>query len=138
MKMTFLMLGIAAAQMAAGVAQAQAVSPAPVDKTEARAQRRAQGIEATREFRPGEGNPEPEARPKATKEERANARVTRKVEGAEASREFQPGEGNPIPPATPEVSRTVRKEERKESRAVVSRENKEGRLPSFSDNYGGK
>jgi hypothetical protein len=138
MKMTFLMLGIAAAQLAAGVADAQMVAPAPVDKNEARAQRREQGIEATREFRPGEGNPEPEPRRKATNEERANARITRKAEGAEASREFQPGEGNPIPPATPKLSKTVRKEERRESRAIVSKENKEGSLPSFGDNYGGK
>ena len=60
-----LALGVAALQVLSVTAEAQ-TPPTAEEKTAARAERRMQGIEATRQFQPGEGNPIPDARPKAS------------------------------------------------------------------------
>ncbi|KIQ26144.1 hypothetical protein RT97_23095 [Variovorax paradoxus] len=112
--------------------------PQPADKGAVRAERKAEGVEAARNFMPGEGDPIPEPKAKASKADRAAARQARKPGGVEAARTFMPGEGDPIPEPTAKLSRAERSAGRKASRAEVARENKAGELPSFNDNYGGK
>ncbi|MDM0028838.1 hypothetical protein [Variovorax saccharolyticus] len=135
MKHLFSTLALVGTQVLASAAYAQ--TP-PTDKAAARAERKEQGTEASRAFKPGEGDPKPEPRAKVSKSDRAAARKARIPEGAEATREFMPGEGDPIPAATAKLSREERSAGRKASRSEVARENKAGQLPSFSDNYGGK
>ena len=118
-------------------ASAWAQTP-PTDKAAARAERKAEGTEASREFMPGEGNPKPDAKPKVSKAERAQARPARKSEGTAAAKAFKPGEGNPKPEATAKLSRAERSAGRKASRTQVAEQNKAGQLPSYGDNYGGK
>jgi hypothetical protein len=132
-----LALGVAALQVLSVTAEAQ-TPPTAEEKTAARAERRMQGIEATRQFQPGEGNPIPDARPKASKADRAAARAARKSEGAVAAREFKPGEGNPEPEARVKVSRAERTAANAARRAEMRRANKAGEIPSYNDNYGGK
>lgn len=110
----------------------------PTDKAAARAERKAEGTEATREFMPGEGNPKPDARPKVSKAERAQARPARRAEGTAAAKAFKPGEENPKPEATARLSRAERSAGRKASRTQVAKQNKAGQLPSYGENYGGK
>jgi hypothetical protein len=119
------------------VAAVHAQTP-PTDKAAARAERRAQGAEAARNFTPGEGDPIPELRAKTTKAERATVRQARRPAGAEAARTFKPGQGDPKPVATVKLSRQERSAGRKASRAEVARASKGGQLPSYGDNYGGK
>lgn len=126
---------ILATQLIATAAYAQSQ---PVDKAAVRAERKAQGSEAARTFKPGEGDPKPEPRARVSKGDRAAARQVRQAEGAEAAREFTPGEGNPKPEATTHLSRAERSAGRKASRAEVAKLNKAGQLPSYGDNYGGK
>ena len=128
-------LVLAATQLVASAAYAQ--TP-PADKAAARAERRAQGAEAARNFTPGEGDPVPEPRAKVTKADRAKARQARRPAGAEAARTFRPGEGDPKPAATVKLSRQERSAGRKASRAGVAKANRAGQLPSYGDNYGGK
>ena len=128
-------LVLAATQLVASAAYAQ--TP-PADKAAARAERRAQGAEAARNFTPGEGDPVPEPRAKVPKADRAEARQARRPAGAEAARTFRPGEGDPKPAATVKLSRQERSAGRKASRAGVAKANRAGQLPSYGDNYGGK
>lgn len=134
MKFLFSALAIVGTQLLASASYAQA---SPADKA-TRAERKAEGVDAARHFMPGEGDPIPEPRAKASKAERTAASQTRKPGGVEASRTFMPGEGNPIPEPTAKLSRAERSAGRKASRAEVARENKAGQLPSFNDNYGAK
>lgn len=135
MKHLFSTLALAATQILASAAYAQ--TP-PTDKAAARAERKAQGTEAARDFMPGEGDPKPEPRAKVAKSDRAQARRARIPEGAEATREFMPGEGDPKPAPAAKLSREERSAGRKASRSEVAKANKAGQLPSFDDNYGGK
>src|SRR5688500_9349804 len=70
-------LTIVAMPILAGAAYAQ---PAPTDKAEARAERKAQGSAAARTFMPGEGDPKPAPRAKVSKADRSVARQARKPE----------------------------------------------------------
>ncbi|MDM0025504.1 hypothetical protein [Variovorax saccharolyticus] len=124
-----------ATQLLASSAYAQSQ---PLDKDAARAERKTQGTEAARAFKPGEGDPRPEAKPRTSKADRAAARQARKPAGAEATLAFKPGEGDPKPEATAKLSRADRSAGRKSSRAQVATLNKQGQLPSYGDNYGGK
>lgn len=126
---------ILATQLIANAAYAQSQ---PADKAAVRAEHKAQGTEAARTFKPGEGDPKPEARAKVSKADRAAARQERKAKGTEATRELTSGEGNPKPEATTHLSRAERSAGRKASRAEVAKLNKAGQLPSYGDNYGGK
>ncbi|SEM53540.1 hypothetical protein SAMN05518845_1338 [Variovorax sp. YR750] len=110
----------------------------PADKATARAERKAQGAEATRSFAPGEGDPKPEAKAKVSPADRAAARQARKQTGADATRTFTPGEGDPKPAATAKLSREERSAERKARRAEVAKANKAGQLPSYGENAGSK
>jgi hypothetical protein len=123
-------------------AQGNPVSPQPKfsddDRAAARIERRSEGVEASREFKPGEGDPIPEARRKATSSEKAAGRAERKAEGSEAAREFQPGEGDPEPELRKTFTKEERESARKARRAEMTRENKAGRIPSYNDALGGK
>jgi hypothetical protein len=130
-----LTLGIAA--LLSVTAGAQTPSTAE-EKASVRAERKAEGAEAAREFQPGEGNPIPDARAKVPKADRAAARAARKPAGAVASREFKPGEGNPEPDAKAKVPRADRVAGNAARRAEMRRANKAGEIPSYGDNYGGK
>jgi len=132
-----LALGVAALQVLSVAAEAQ-TRPTADEKAAARAERKAEGTEAAREFQPGEGNPIPDARPKVSKADRAAARTARRPEGAEATREFKPGEGDPEPEAKAKVPRAERTAANAARRAEMRRANKAGQIPSYSDNYGGK
>lgn len=126
-----------AAVCAACVSLAMAQPAAAGDKAQARAERKAQGAEAAREFQPGEGNPIPESRPKVSRAERAKAREERKPAGTVAAHSFQPGEGNPKPEAAAKLPREQRRAERSTQRAEVRAENKSGRIPNYGEGYGG-
>jgi hypothetical protein len=134
MRLILSTFSLAAAQVLASTAYAQASS----ESTATRAERKAEGVDASHHFMPGEGDPKPDPRAKATRAERAAARQARKPAGVEAAHTFMPGEGDPRPEPTAKLSRTERSAGRKASRAEVARENKSGELPSFNDNYGGK
>src|SRR3954462_5694295 len=108
MKLSVLLLGAVVAQVAAGSAYSQTTTSAPIDKAEARAYRNAQGAEAVRDFKPGQGNPEPDARVPVSKVERVEAAKLRLPQEVDASREFQPGGGNPIPEGTPKLTKGSR------------------------------
>lgn len=123
------------AQILASTAHAQ---PQPADEAAVRAERKAEGVEAAHTFMPGEGDPIPEPKAKASKADRAAARQARKPGGVEAARTFMPGEGDPIPEPTAKLTRQERSAGRRASRAEVARENKAGELPVFGEGYGGK
>ena len=53
-------------------------------------QRKVEAAEAAREFKPGEGDPVPESRPKVPRSDRVKAREVRKTAGGEAARAFAP------------------------------------------------
>jgi hypothetical protein len=125
---------LAGAQILASTAYAQ---PQPAGQA-TRAERKAEGVEAARTFMPGEGDPIPEPKAKASKADRSAARQARKPGGVEAARTFMPGEGDPIPEPTAKLSRAERSAGRKASRAEIANANRSGQLPSYGDNYGGK
>jgi hypothetical protein len=110
---------------------------APIDKQAARLQRETQGADAARNFRPGEGNPIPEAKPKISSNERAAASSARKAGGAAAAQAFAPGEGDPKPAATTRQPRVERRAERAAQRADVIRANKAGTIPSYGEGTDG-
>ncbi|MET3918428.1 hypothetical protein ABID97_005259 [Variovorax sp. OAS795] len=101
-----------------------------------RAERKAEATQTAREFKPGEGDPIPEARPKVSRPERVKAREARKTTGGEAARAFMPGEGNPKPSAIARLPRAERRAERSAKRAELKAENKVGAIPSYGDSYG--
>ena len=113
---------------------AQAASPD--EKAQVRAERRAQGAEASRNFESGEGNPIPEPKAKVSKDDRAKARQARKPEGAAAAKSFEPGEGDPKPAAVAKVPADERRAERSAKRGEVKAANKTGQIPNYGENYG--
>jgi len=135
MRLLFSTCALVGAQILAFTACAQTQ---PANNEITRAERKAEGVEAARTFMPGEGDPIPEPKAKASKADRVAARQARKPQGVEAARTFMPGEGDPIPASTVKLSRAERSAERKASRAEVAKANKAGQLPSYSDNYGAK
>jgi hypothetical protein len=135
MRLIFSTLALVGAQAMALASYAQ--TP-PADSTATRAERKAEGVDASHHFMSGEGDPRPDPRAKVSKAERAAARQARKPGGVEAAHTFMPGEGDPRPEPTAKLTRAERSAGRKASRAEVARENKGGELPSFNDNYGGK
>lgn len=132
MKMLISAFATATAQMLVVCAFAQ--TP-PTDKAAVRAERKAAGAEAARNFLPGEGNPKPDSRVKPNAAQRAAAKSDRKREGSEAARTFQPGEGDPKPLASAKIPRAERSAAHKARRADLA---DGGPLPSYGDNYGGK
>ncbi|MDM0066613.1 hypothetical protein [Variovorax sp. J31P207] len=134
MKLLLSTCALVGAQIIAFTACAQTQ---PIDNSVTRAERRAEGVEAARTFMPGEGDPIPAPKAKASKAERAAARQARKPEAVEAARTFTPGEGDPIPAPTTKLSRAERSAGRKASRSELAKANRAGQLPSYSDNYGG-
>ncbi|MBN8748251.1 Uncharacterised protein [Xylophilus ampelinus] len=108
------------------------------DAAPTRAERKAEARDAARNFKPGEGNPEPEARARTTRAQRAAARAARKPVGAEAARETKTGEGDPVPEATPKVARADRKAANAARRASIRAANKAGQIPSYAEDYGTK
>ena len=124
-----------AIQLAATPALAQTT---PADRAAARADRKAEGREAARNFAPGEGNPRPAARPRMSSAERAQARPARRAQGIAAARAFEPGEGDPKPAARARMSREERSAGRRASRAQVASQNRAGRLPSYGEGFGGR
>lgn len=130
-----LALGVAVAQLWTSAAYAQSGSS---DKAAVRAERRAQGVEASQSFKPGEGDPKPAPTAKVSKADRQSARQDRKVEGAQAAREFEPGEGDPKPTPTAKLSNAERTAARKASRESVAKANRAGQIPSYGENYGAK
>jgi hypothetical protein len=136
MKSWILLLGIAASQVVSATASAQHATAE--ERAAARTERRAQGAAAARSFKPGEGDPKPEARRRVPRAERTAARAERRPVGAQAAREFKPGEGNPVPEARVGLPREERVAARKDQRAEVRRANKAGEIPSFGESYGGR
>lgn len=108
------------------------------DASSTRAERKAEGREAARNFQPGEGNPIPDAKPRVPRTERRAARQARKPAGAEASKAFEPGEGNPIPEKTAKVPRSERKAANAARRAEIRAANKARQIPSYGEDYGTK
>ncbi|MGJ7543806.1 hypothetical protein [Variovorax sp. LT1R16] len=102
--------------------------PAATDKAQARAERKAAGTAAARSPQIGEGNPVPDARPKALPGERAAARQARKEKGSLASHGQQQGEGDPLPAATAKVPRAERAVARQVRRTEAARANKAGEI----------
>lgn len=102
-------------------------------------QRKVEAAEAAREFKPGEGDPVPESRPKVPRSDRVKAREVRKTAGGEAARAFAPGEGNPKPSsAVSRPPKAERRAERTAKRAELKAENKAGALPNYGDSYGNR
>lgn len=86
---------------------------APQDtRTPSRDERRAEGVEASRNFMSAEGNPIPEAKPKASPGERASARQARKPDAAAASKSLRTAEGDPKPAAVAKAAPGQRRSER--------------------------
>lgn len=135
MKLLFTTCALVGAQLLTASAFAQGTS---ADQAATRAERKAEGVAAAHSFMPGEGDPIPEPRMKATQAERVAARQARRLDGAEATHDFMPGEGDPMPAPTAQVSREERLAGREAIRAEVRRANKAGELPSYNDNYGGR
>jgi hypothetical protein len=108
------------------------------DAPATRAERKAEARDAARNFKPGEGNPEPEARARTTRAQRAAARAARKPAAAEAARETKSGEGDSIPEATPKIARAERKAANAARRASIRAANKAGQIPSYGEDYGTK
>lgn len=134
MKHLFLASALTVTQLIASSVFAQ--TP-PTDKAAARAERKVQGAEAARTFKPGEGYPKPEPKAKVSREDRISARQVRKPEGVNAARTFMPGEGDPKPEATAKLSREERSAGRKAGRAEIAKANRAGQLPSYGDDYPG-
>lgn len=103
MKALVLTAALAAVQLVASNAQAQVFGVD--DGGAARAQRARQGKAAARNPQVSEGNPIPDAAPRASTDERAAARAQRAKTGAQAARGPQMGEGDPIPRPAPAASR---------------------------------
>lgn len=136
MKQLSFRIALASAALAAvpAIVFAQGAGDAP--QTDLRAQRRAEAVEAARHPQPGEGNPVPEAGPKASRADRAKARQARRPAAVEAARSFKPGEGDPRPAAGPRIPRAERRAERTVRRAEIKALNKSGRLPVYGESYG--
>ena len=138
MKRFAVIVGLGATQFFATTIHAQASLVAPEDKAAARAERRANGAAAARNFTPGEGDPKPAPMAKVTRAERAAAREERKPGGQAAAQAFVPGEGDPKPVATARAPRGERRMERAARRADLRQANRAGESPSYGENYGGK
>jgi hypothetical protein len=95
-------------------------------------EKKAEAREAARQPEPGEGNPVPVAKPKASKEARQSAKVARKSEGAAESRgpHTGEGEGDTIPPAAAKVPKAARLAAREERKRETTRANKAGEITS--------
>ena len=138
MKRFALILGLAGTQFFATTIHAQGSLVMPEDKAAARAERRANGAAAARNFTPGEGDPKPAPMAKVTRAERAAAREARKPGGRAAAQAFLPGEGDPKPVAMARLPRGERRMERAARRADLRQAHKAGEIPSYGENYGGK
>lgn len=128
MKMISLLIAAALSHVGTSAAYAQAAGAA--GKDDVRAERKKEARAAARNFRPGQGQPIPAARPRVPRAERAIAAGERKVEGAAASKEAKPGEGNPVPAAAAKVPRAERAAARQARRAETARANKAGEIKS--------
>jgi len=104
-------------------------------RTPSRAERRAEGVEASRNFMSAEGNPVPEAKAKASPTERASARQARKPDAAAAAKSFRTAEGDPKPATAAKIPPDQRRSERATKREEVKAANKAGQIPSYGDNY---
>jgi hypothetical protein len=127
-KILALSVAMAIGQMLAISAHAQAIGVD--DKAAARAERKKEGSEAARGPQIGEGQPIPDAKPKASAQERSAARSSRKSVGAEAAKGPQLGEGDPVPHAEPKVSGADRSSARKTRRTAAAQDNKSGQIKS--------
>lgn len=83
-----------------------------------------------------DGNPVPESRPKATKEERQAGHAQRKAAGAAAAREQQSSEGNPVPAPATKVAKEQRVAARAARKAETARAVKAGELPPRGETNG--
>ena len=117
-------------QPTAAVAQATQEESAAV-----RAEKRTQGAEVARNFKPGEGNPVPESKAKASGDERSKARDARNTSGAAATRSFRSGEGDPRPAAVARQPSDKRHAERIAKRDEIKAANKAGEIPIYGENY---
>ncbi|MBO9652286.1 MAG: hypothetical protein J7605_27580 [Variovorax sp.] len=107
MKALVLTTALAVIQLVASNVQAQVFGVD--DGGAARTERARQGKAAARNPQVNEGDPIPDARPRASTDDRAAARARRAKVGAQAARGPQMGEGDPIPrpapTATPSTNR---------------------------------
>ena len=103
MKAFVLTAALAVIQLVTSNAQAQVFGVD--DGGAARAERARQGKAAARNPQVNEGNPIPDAQPRATPDERTAARARRAKAGAQAARGPQMGEGDPIPHPAPATNR---------------------------------
>lgn len=105
------------------------------EQSQVRAARRAEGVEASRKFEPGEGNPVPAAKPPASTTDRANARQARKTEGQAAAATYRSAEGDPKPNAAAKIPGERRRAERVAKQEETKAANKAGQIPNYGDNY---
>ena len=103
MKALLLTTALAAIQLVSSNAQAQVFGVD--DGGAARAERSRQAKAAARNPQVNEGDPIPDARPRASTDERAAARAKRARVGAQAARGPQMGEGDPVPRPAPATGR---------------------------------
>ena len=109
---------------------------APQDEqSQVRAARRAEGVEASRKFESGEGNPVPATKPKVSQDERVKARQARKTEGQAAAAAYRSAEGDPKPNQSAKVPAERRRAERVAKQQETKAANKAGQIPSYGDNY---
>jgi len=126
MRILLLTAAVAASQLLATHALAQAAGTE--DKAAARAERKVEGAAAARGPQIGEGQPIPDAKPKASSQSRSAAKASRKATGAEAARGEQIGEGDPMPDAKARVSKEDRASARTARRAEAARAQKSGEI----------
>lgn len=119
-------------------AVAQAASSTGQGGDSTRVQKKIEAVEAARSFKPGEGDPEPPAKPAATSADREVAVKARNAEGAAASKAFEPGEGDPKPGAKPTVARSDRIAARQALRAEVIEAMRTGTFPVYGADWGGR
>lgn len=115
----------------------QPVATPTVPSQSGRTERHEAGREAARNFKPGEGDPEPPAKATASAEQKEVARGLRNSEGADAATAFRPGDGNQNPIRTVTMSKQDRVEARAKQRAETRAANKAGTIPNYGEGYGG-
>ncbi|WP_198083034.1 hypothetical protein [Variovorax sp. E3] len=108
------------------------------EKARARAERHAQGADAARMFKPGEGDPIPAAKAKVSRDEREKSRQARKSEGSSATKSFRSAEGDPRPPAVVKAPVDQRRAERSAKRRDTAAANMAGQIPNYGENYAGQ
>lgn len=95
-----------------------------------RDQRKAEARVEARNHVVGEGNPIPQAQPRATRAEKDQARKVRRQAGREEARDTHEAEGMPIPEPMAKVPRSERVSARAERKAESRRANKAGEITS--------